>query len=88
MYKTVDICNTDKCYLLSSKENIMVKNISDKLLDLHKNEFSFVPYIGWDVILSCDGPYVLEGNIATALYGVNRIDFAKDMISIYKKMSY
>ena len=66
----------------------MVKNISDKLLDLHKNEFSFVPYIGWDVILSCDGPYVLEGNIATALYGVNRIDFAKDMISIYKKMSY
>ena len=88
MNKTVEICNIEKCHLLSSRENKMVKNIADELLNLHKNEFSFVPYIGWDIILSCNGPIVLEGNIATALYGVNRNDFSKDIISIYKKMSY
>lgn len=66
----------------------MIDYISEKLLNLHKKEFDFVPYIGWDVILSCNGPFVLEGNVAPALFGVKLSKFTNDMISIYKKMNY
>ena len=39
----------------------MLINIKDKLLLLHK-ELKY-PVFGWDIILSCDDAYVLEGNI-------------------------
>lgn len=86
--KTSQICKSKNCDFLSSEENRMIDIISEKLLKLHKGQFDFVPYIGWDVILSCDGPYVLEGNVAPALFGVRRSKFTNDMISIYNKMSY
>ena len=88
MIKTSQICHSKNCSFLSVDENKMIDYISEKLLNLHKKEFEFVPYIGWDVILSCDGPFVLEGNVAPALFGVRRSKFTYDMISIYNKMNY
>ena len=88
MIKTSQICNSKNCNFLTLRENHMIDYISEKLLNLHKKEFDFVPYIGWDVILSCNGPFVLEGNVAPALFGVKLSKFTNDMISIYKKMNY
>ena len=57
------LCKNNYCLFLSKKENIMIKEISKKLINLHKKEFNFILFIGWDVILSTNGIYLLEGNI-------------------------
>jgi hypothetical protein len=36
-------------------------NIRDKVLDIASN-ISFVPYIGWDIVLTPDGFTIIEGN--------------------------
>ena len=40
-----------------------IKFVSKKLLKLHKDEFNYITFIGWDIILSDNGYYLLEGNI-------------------------
>lgn len=66
----------------------MVKGGSSRVLDdlppelektartlraLHARDFTFAFSIGWDVMLDCDGAYVLEGNWPSGLFG-NRED--------------
>jgi hypothetical protein len=57
------LCRNNYCDFLSKEINILIKDASKKLLSLHKNEFDFVPLIGWDIILSKKNYFVLEGNI-------------------------
>ena len=56
----IDCEDLSKCNNLSTKEKKMLINIKDKLLSVHK-ELKY-PVLGWDIILSCDAAYVLEGN--------------------------
>jgi hypothetical protein len=64
----IKYCNNNTCNFLSHSENIYIKDISDKLINLHTNKFKDIPFIGWDVCLTCNGPYVFEGNLGA---GVN-----------------
>jgi hypothetical protein len=61
------ICKNNICSFLSSKEILFLNEINTKLLKLHKKMFSIVPFIGWDIILTCDGPFALEGNIGAGM---------------------
>lgn len=38
-------------------------SIIEKLLQIHIKHFPFIHSIGWDVMVSCDSYYVLEGNV-------------------------
>ena len=57
------LCESNYCKFLSGRNNKIIKNVSKKLMKLHKDEFYFIPFIGWDIILSNNDYYLLEGNI-------------------------
>ena len=61
-------CVNNICDFLSYEERIQVNSIQKKLITLHRNEFDIVPFIGWDVILTCDGAYVFEGNLGCSIH--------------------
>tara|TARA_X000000950_G_scaffold286450_1_gene395405 strand:+ start:381 stop:1295 length:915 start_codon:yes stop_codon:yes gene_type:complete len=86
--KKTYVCKSQNCNFLSKEENDLISYICEKLKAVHEKKYYFVPYIGWDLILSCNGPYILEGNVGTAMYGVDRDEFNKEMIGIYKKFNY
>ena len=56
-------CNSLRCSKLSNQDKIHLENISKKLNNLHEQEFSLLENIGWDIIIACNGAYVLEGNL-------------------------
>ena len=57
----------DGCSILTKEEKASLKDIADKLKLVHKRELMSIYNIGWDIILTCDGPYVLEGNMCSGL---------------------
>ena len=63
----VTICHHNKCEFLSIVEQRYIKNACNSLVKLHKDEFDVIPLIGWDVCLTCNGPYYFEGNIGAAI---------------------
>lgn len=48
---------------LSDTEKNMLEQVFGKLFRLHVAKFSKVPFVGFDVMLTCQGPFVLEGNL-------------------------
>lgn len=65
------MCKNVECDFLTYKEQHLLMNISERLIHLHYSEFKIIPFIGWDVILSCDGPYLLEGNVGATMKNTN-----------------
>ena len=80
------LCENNICNFLSNKENEMIKNISKQLLQLHRNKFNFISFIGWDVILNDKGPFVLEGNITPDI-SFRKNDYILIIKNLYKKLS-
>jgi len=60
-------CKLSGCDFLSEQENRFILKSCVQLLELHEKEFKTVPFIGWDVCLTCDGPYVFEGNLGASM---------------------
>ena len=57
------VCSSFKCSkTLSAEEKRDLRSIKTQLKTLHISEFQCVPFIGWDVMLTCKGAFVLEGN--------------------------
>ena len=63
----VTICHDNKCEFLSIVEQRYIKQACNSLVKLHKDDFDVIPLIGWDVCLTCNGPYYFEGNIGAAI---------------------
>ena len=62
------ICSSFKCSkTLSAKEKRDLRSIKTQLKTLHISEFQCVPFIGWDVMLTCKGAFVLEGNLGATI---------------------
>jgi glutathione synthase/RimK-type ligase-like ATP-grasp enzyme len=55
------------CEHLSESEQTFIETITTQLVELHKKSFEKVPLIGWDVCLTCNGPYVFEGNLGASI---------------------
>lgn len=55
------------------KDTQKLEETINKLQNLHTRDFNFAFSIGWDLMLDCDGVYVLEGNWPSGLFG-NRDD--------------
>ena len=62
-------CYDLKCNNLSIDEKDKIRQITKKLLHLHKRLKRSM--IGWDIILACDKAYVLEGNICPGTERLN-----------------
>lgn len=60
-------CGDINCDFLSEEEQEQIIIISDKLKKLHIKELNIIPFIGWDVCLTCNGPYVFEGNLGASM---------------------
>jgi glutathione synthase/RimK-type ligase-like ATP-grasp enzyme len=60
-------CGEINCDFLSKEEQQQIITICNSLKELHKKEFDIIPFIGWDVCLTCNGPYVFEGNIGASM---------------------
>lgn len=60
---TKTVCIDFKSPNLTQQSQQKLDHVITQLLHCHKQEFAFTPSIGWDVIICCDGGYVLEGNI-------------------------
>lgn len=53
----------------------------EKLRALHVRDFDFCFSIGWDLMVDCDGVYVLEGNWPSGLFGkINKTDAFIDKV--------
>ena len=76
---TARICGTTICDDI--QDNHKIQDTIDKLRELHKRDFNFAFSIGWDLMLDCDGAYVLEGNWPSGLYGnrKNKDDFIEEI---------
>ena len=79
----VTFCQNNHCDFLSQRENDYIREICRQLLDLHRKEFGVVPLIGWDVCLTCDGPYVFEGNLGADIEPYNYKEYMKMVHEIY-----
>ena len=66
-------CMKPLCYnTLNYNNRLQLDYMINKLCDLHKNDFSTMIFIGWDVLLNHDEtePYCLEGNPMPGVVGV------------------
>lgn len=61
------ICENLICNFLSLSEQNQINDISLRLAYVHSNNLKDIPHIGWDVCLTCDGPYVFEGNLGACV---------------------
>lgn len=68
---------------LSTTEQNYIQEISNQLTALHKKTFYEIPIIGWDICLTCDGPYVFEGNLGCDIEEYNYDEYIKYMKLIY-----
>ena len=72
----------NNCDFLSNDETKQIDSINKQLLNLHTSQFTDIPLIGWDVCLTCNGPYVFEGNLGSEIdYYYD--DYIKIMENIY-----
>lgn len=56
-------CPNFRCAMISRATHKKIDLIMAELVELHRKEFLFVPSIGWDFMVCCDGAYALEGNV-------------------------
>jgi glutathione synthase/RimK-type ligase-like ATP-grasp enzyme len=61
------VCKNTKCNHLTRSEQMYIEKIKKRLCTLHDDTFKIIPFIGWDIILSCHGAVVLEGNLGTSI---------------------
>jgi len=80
----ITICKNNNCDFLSNMEQLYIQEISEKLLLLHKKSFHEIPIIGWDVCLTCNGPYVFEGNLGCGIHEYYYDEYIEIMNLIYK----
>ena len=59
-------CDYHNCKELSPTETQYLKVLTPKLCTLHEKELYIIPIIAWDLILTCNDAYVLEGNMCPA----------------------
>ncbi len=79
--------NSNDCNL-SKNENNALNKIIFKLSKLHKNEFSNIFVIGWDIMLNCNNKnnvkaYCLEGNNIAGVWMSNNVD--DNIVNKYKE---
>jgi hypothetical protein len=79
----ITFCKNNICNFLSTVEQSYISDICNKLNKLHFNEFSNAPLIGWDVCLTCKGPYVFEGNLGADIEKYNYEEYMKFMEKMY-----
>ena len=72
----ITYCGEVNCDFLCKEEQQQIIMICNSLKELHKKEFDIIPFIGWDVCLTCDGTYVFEGNLGAAMI-INQEVYAK-----------
>jgi hypothetical protein len=76
----------------TSRKHVHVPEIEDtveKLRQLHVRDFDFCFTIGWDLMVDCDGVYVLEGNWPCGLYGkINKNDAYIERVKVKAKEFY
>lgn len=84
---TIKMCK-ENCDFLSEIENDQIKYITNELIALHKKKFNTIPLIGWDVCLTCNGPYVFEGNLGSAIPDEKKKEYMKLIKKIYSNKSY
>ena len=80
----VTFCKNNICDFLTRRENEYIGEICRKLIELHRKEFGVVPLIGWDVCLTCDGPYVFEGNLGADIEPYNYKEYMNMVNEIYR----
>jgi len=76
------MCN-ENCDFLSDIEQNYIDEIIQKLVPLHEIEFHAIPFIGWDVCLTCNGPYVFEGNLGSAIPDEKMDEYMKMINKLY-----
>lgn len=84
----VVLCPLQKCPKLNKMESLAIKTICKQLQSLHKELYSSIFSIGWDIMLNCDKghntkAYVLEGNVNHSAWAGEPSD--KKKILEYKK---
>jgi hypothetical protein len=79
----VTFCKNNHCDFLSRRENEYIHQVCRQLVELHRKEFGVVPLIGWDVCLTCDGPYVFEGNLGADIEPYNYKEYMTMVHEIY-----
>jgi hypothetical protein len=55
-------CDSFNCKYFDNGEKILINKIRNQLRDLHFNYFKSIDNIGWDLMISKEYAYVLEGN--------------------------
>ena len=81
----ITFCKKTNCDFLTDLENLYIQEICDQLIQLHRKEFRVVPLIGWDVCLTCNGPYVFEGNLGADIEPYNYKEYMKMIDDLYTK---
>ena len=83
----ITYCGEVNCYFLCKEEQHYIITICNSLKELHKKEFDIIPFIGWDVCLTCNGPYVFEGNLGASMTITQDVyaKYVSIMSNIYSK---
>ena len=72
--------------------NDNVIDYSNKIANVHRQEFPNIFSVGWDLILNCEDdnkvPYITEGNFMHAVWSDNFDDVNFDMIDSFKKQCF
>jgi len=79
----ISFCKNNICDFLSISEQNELTYISNKLVELHKQQFKKIALIGWDVCLTCIGAYVFEGNVGADIEEYNYDEYINIMNKIY-----
>ena len=77
------VCIDNLCDFLSPEEQRHVRDISKRLVALHQERFLDAACIGWDVMLTCSGPYVLEGNMGAGVKPYQYESYIESMKEAY-----
>lgn len=80
-------CTDVVCDFLTDTENDQLSFISKRLIFLHNKELSIIPFIGWDVSLSCNGPYVFEGNLGASINKERYAEYSRHIWNLYDEVS-
>lgn len=84
-----NICYYNNCHNLTAAENKEMMHITNQLAELHRNEYSKVFSIGWDIMINCDGNniemYALEGNVFHHTYIFELTEGNKQFVKNYKR---
>jgi len=77
------VCIDNLCDFFSTEEQKQVRDIAKRLVALHQEQFLDSTCIGWDVILTCSGPFVLEGNLGAGVKEYKYESYIESMKEAY-----